>query len=132
MTFPLLDVSCFLKQTLTCLLYISAVGIKYPLFDICCCLVTKSCPTLCKPMDCVACQGPLTFSISQSLLKFMPIESIMLSNPLILCHLLLLCLQSFPASGSFPMDWLLTSGGQSIGASASSTVLPMNFQDCFL
>ena len=34
------------------------------------------------------------------------------------------CLQSFPASGSFPMSWLFTSGGQSIGASAS--VLPMN------
>ena len=34
------------------------------------------------------------------------------------------CLQSFPASGSFPMRWLFTSGGQSIGASAS--VLPMN------
>ena len=37
------------------------------------------------------------------------------------------CLQSFPASGSFPMNQLFTSGGQSIGASAS--VLPMNTQD---
>ena len=36
------------------------------------------------------------------------------------------CLQSFPASGSFPMSWLFTSGGQSTGASAS--VLPMNIQ----
>ena len=42
------------------------------------------------------------------------------------------CLQSFPASGSFPMYWrLFTSGGQSIGASASATVLPMNIQDWF-
>jgi len=40
------------------------------------------------------------------------------------------CLQSFPASGSFPMSWLFTSGGQSIGASAS--VLPPNIQDWFL
>ena len=40
-------------------------------------------------------------------------------------------LQSFPASGSFPMSWLFTSGGQSIGASASASVLPMNIQDCF-
>ena len=39
------------------------------------------------------------------------------------------CLQSFPASGSFPMSWLFTSGGQSVGASAS--VLPMNIQDWF-
>ena len=37
------------------------------------------------------------------------------------------CPQSFPASGSFPMSWLFTSGGQSTGASAS--VLPMNIQD---
>ena len=41
------------------------------------------------------------------------------------------CLQSFPASGSFQMSWLFTSGGQSIGASASASVLPMNIQDWF-
>ena len=39
------------------------------------------------------------------------------------------CLQSFPASGSFPMSQLFTSGGQSIGGSASASVLPMNTQD---
>ena len=39
------------------------------------------------------------------------------------------CLQSFPASVSFPMSWLFASGGQSIGASGS--VLPMNIQDWF-
>ena len=38
------------------------------------------------------------------------------------------CLQSFPASGSFPMNQLFTSGGQSIGASSSASVLPMNIQ----
>ena len=41
------------------------------------------------------------------------------------------CLWSFPASGSFPMSWLFTSGGQSIGASASASVLPMNIQGWF-
>ena len=41
------------------------------------------------------------------------------------------CLQSFPASGSFPMSWLFTSGGQSIGDSSSALVLPMNNQDWF-
>ena len=38
------------------------------------------------------------------------------------------CLQSFPASGSFPMSHLFTTDGQSIGASASTSVLPMNIQ----
>ena len=39
------------------------------------------------------------------------------------------CLQYFPASGSFPVSQLFTSGGQSIGVSASASVLPMNIQD---
>ena len=41
------------------------------------------------------------------------------------------CLQSFPASGSFPTSQLFASGGQSIGASASASVLPVNIQDWF-
>ena len=41
------------------------------------------------------------------------------------------CLQSFPASGSFPMSQFFTSGGQNIGASASASVLPMNIQGWF-
>ena len=41
------------------------------------------------------------------------------------------CLQSFPASGSFPRSQIFTSGGQSIGVSASAWVLPMNIQDWF-
>ena len=40
-------------------------------------------------------------------------------------------LQSFPASGSFPMSQFFTSGGQSIGVSASTSVLPMNIHDWF-
>ena len=40
-------------------------------------------------------------------------------------------LQSFPASGSFPMSQFFESGGQSIGVSASASVLPMNIQDWF-
>ena len=42
------------------------------------------------------------------------------------------CLQSFPASGSFQMSQFFTSGGQSIGVSASASVLPMTIQDWFL
>ena len=41
------------------------------------------------------------------------------------------CLQSFPASGSFPMSQFFAAGGQSIGVSASASVLPMNIQDWF-
>ena len=41
------------------------------------------------------------------------------------------CLQSFPASGAFPMSQFFASGGQSIGVSASASVLPMNIQDWF-
>ena len=41
------------------------------------------------------------------------------------------CLQSFPASGSFPVSQFFTSGGQSVGASASASVIPMNIQHWF-
>ena len=73
-------------------------------------------------------QDPLFSTISQSLLRFMSTDSVMLSNSLILCHPFSFCLSSFPASGSFPVSCLITSGGQSIRASASATVLPMNIQ----
>ena len=59
----------------------------------------------------------------------MSIESVMLSNHLILCCPFSFCLQSFPASGSFPMSWFLASCGQSIRASV--TVLPMTSQGWF-
>ena len=71
---------------------------------------------------------PLCPSLSQSLLKLMSIESMMPSNHLIL-HRPLLFLPS--ASGSFIMSWLLASGGQSIEASTSASVLPMNIQGLF-
>ena len=41
------------------------------------------------------------------------------------------CPQSCPASGSFPLSWLFTSGGHNTGASAPASVLPMNVQDWF-
>ena len=59
------------------------------------------------------------------------IESGMPSNHLILCHPFSSCFQSFPASGSFPMSERVISGDQSIGASASSSVPPMNIQGWF-
>ena len=74
---------------------------------ICCCSVTQSCPTLCNPTECsMLGTSVLHYTISWCLLSFMSIESVMLSNHLILCHPLLL-LQSFPHSGAdFTMSWL--------------------------
>ena len=75
-----------------------------------------------------ACQASLSFTISWSLLKLMSFE-LMPSNHLIFCRPF--CLQSFPASGSFLMSQLFASGAQSIGASMSASVLPMNSQRWF-
>ena len=76
--------------------------------------------------------GFQSFTISQSLLKLMSIESAMPCN-----QARMISIQSppsslalsFPASGSFPMSQVFTWGGQSIGVSASTSVLPMNTQD---
>ena len=77
-------------------------------------------------------RASLSITNSQSLFKLMSIELVMPSNHLIhLCRPLLFRLQSFPASGSFPMSQFFISGGQSIGVSVSASVLPMNIQDWF-
>ena len=77
-------------------------------------------------------QASLCITSSQSLLKLMSIESVMLSNHLYSVVPFSSHLQSFPASGSFQMSQLFVSGGQRIGISASTSVLPMNIQDQFL
>ena len=73
----------------------------------------------------------LSFTISRSLLKFMYIGLVMLSNHLILCHCLLLLPSIFPSIRVFPVSQLFASGGQSIRASASASVLPVNIQGWF-
>ena len=78
-----------------------------------------------------ALQAFLSITSSWSLLKLMSIESVMPSNDLILCCPLLSLLQSFPESGFYPMSQFFTSDGQSIGASASASVLPGKIQDWF-
>ena len=142
---------------------------------LCCCSVTKSCLTLCDPMDCslpgssfhgifqarilewvamsssnlssviqllgrvglfvtswTAAHQASLFTNSQSLFKFMSIESVMPFNHLVL-HPFLLLPSIFPSirvfSNKSVMSWLFTSGGQSIGTSAS--VLPKNVQNWF-
>ena len=77
----------------------------------------------------VAHQASLSITNSRSSLRLTSIESVMPSSHLILCRPLLL-LSPIPASiRSFPMSQLFTGGGQSIGVSASASVLPVNTQD---
>ena len=82
----------------------------------------QSCPTLCDPIDCCTPGFPVcsnSYPLSQwchSTISF----SVTLFSP---------CPQSFPASGSFPMSQFFAS--QSIGASASAPVLPINIQGWF-
>ena len=98
----------------------------------CCCSVIKSCLSLCDSVDCMDCSTPgsLSFTISHSLLRFLSIESVIVSNHLILCRLLPLP-SVFPSIRCFTVSCLLASGGPSIGASASASVLPMNIQGWF-
>ena len=93
------------------------------------CSVTQLCLTLCNPIN--SSQAPLSSTISWSLLKFMSIESVVLSNHSILCHPFLFYPQSFPASGSFPINQLFSSGGWSSRASALASSLTMNFLGWF-
>ena len=106
-------------------------GILIFISGICCyCSVAQSCLILCNPMDCNTPAFPLLHylwvcsnshpsswwchpTISPSIVPFSSY------------------LQSFPAAGSFPMSQLFASSSQSIGASASELVLPMNIQDWF-
>jgi len=86
--------------------------------------------TLWEPTDCSTPGFPVYHQLPE-LAQLMSIESVTPSNHLILCHPFSSDLQSFPASGSFQMSQFFASGGQSIGASASPSVLPMNIPDGF-
>ena len=92
--------------------------------------ITQSCLTLWETRM-AARQASLSITNSWSLLKLMSIDSVMPSNHLILCHPLLLLPSIFPASGSYQMSQFFTSGGRSIGISASTSVLLRNIQDWF-
>ena len=99
-------------------------------FDCSCCSGAKSCLTLCDPVDC----STPSFSVLHCLLSFLKLMStdlVMPSNHLILLTPFSSCLQSFLASGCIPRSQFFPSGGQSIGASASASVLPRNIQDWF-
>ena len=95
--------------------------------------VAQSCPTLCDSMDCIT---PGLF-VHHQLLKFAQIhvyrvsDAIQPSNPLSSPSLPTSNLSILAALGSFLMNQFFTSDGQSIGVSASASVLPMNIQGCF-
>ena len=88
--------------------------------------VTQSCPTLCNPMDCSMPGFPVRHQLPELTQNSWP--SSWWCHPTSSSSVILFfsCLQSFPGSGSFQMSWLLASGGQIIGASAS--ILPMSMQ----
>ena len=77
---------------------------------------------------CLLCQASSSSTIPWRLLKFMSIELVMLSNQLILCHPLLLLPSIFPSIRVFSNKLALCIRCQSIGVSASISVLPMNTQ----
>ena len=76
-------------------------------------------------------QASLSITNSRSLLKIISIESVMPTNISSSAVPFSCCPQSFPGSGSFPMSHFFASDGQSIGPSASVSVLPMNIQGLF-
>ena len=88
--------------------------------------VTQSCPTLCDPVNRSTPGLPVHHQLLESTQTYVHCvgDAIQPSHPLSSPSP-----PSFPASGSFPMSQLFASGGQSIGVSASASVLPMNTQD---
>ena len=89
--------------------------------------VAQLCPTLCDPMNLSMPGLPVHHQLPESTQTHVHCvsDAIQPSYPLLSPF----CPQSFPASGSFQMSQLFASGGQSIGDSASTSVLPMNTQD---
>ena len=89
--------------------------------------VAQPCLTLCDPMD----HSTPGLPVHLQLLRFTQTPLSQWCHPTISSSVMpfFSCLQSFPASGSFLMSQLFASSGQSIGVSASASVLPMNTQD---
>ena len=99
----------------------------------CCWSVTQPCPTLCNPTDCSMPGCPLHYQLLELARTHVHWvgDALQLSSSVIPFVVpFFSCLQSFPASGSFPMSQFFASNGQA-DASASASVLPMNIQDWF-
>ena len=87
--------------------------------------VTQWCLSLCDPMDC----SMPGFPVHHQLPELTQTHVHQVGDAIQPSHPLSSCLQSFPASGSFLRSQFFASGGQSIGVSASASVLPMNIQN---
>ena len=98
----------------------------------CCCSVAKLYPILCNPMNCMQHSRLPRLSLSPRVCSYScPFSQWCHPSNWSSATPFSFCLQSFPASGSFPMSLFFASGSQSIGASASVSVLPMNIQGWF-
>ena len=91
--------------------------------------VAQSCPTLCNPVDCSTPGFPVLHQLPE--LAQIPVHQVSGCHPTVSSSVVPFssCLQSFPASRSFPMSQFFASGGQSFGVSASASILPTNIQD---
>ena len=98
----------------------------------CCCSVTKLCPVICNPIGCSTPSFPILHHILEMAQTHVHRVDDAIQPSHSLSPAFSSCLQSFPASGSFWMSWQFASGGQSIGASASASVLPMSTQGWLL
>ena len=97
----------------------------------CCCSVTKLCLAVCEPMNCSMPASPMLNYLLEFCSNSCPLSQ--WCHPSILSSIgpFFSCFQSFPASGSFQIGQSFASSGQSIGASGSASVLPMNIQSWF-
>ena len=87
--------------------------------------VAQSCQTLCDPIN----HSTPGFPVNHQLLEIAQTHVHRVGDAIQPSHPLLLLPSIFPISGSFPVSHFFTSGGQSTGASASASFLPMNIQD---
>ena len=112
------------RYSLLCRIYILSLNS----FDLSYCSIVKWCSTICNPMD-YSTPGFLSLSpgICSNLCPLSQWCYLTISSSVVPFS----CLLSFPASKSFPMSQFFASGGQSIGVSASASVLPMNIQGWF-
>ena len=116
------------KQSFNCLL---PSYIVIECISCCCCSAAKSCLMLCNPMNYSMPGFPVLHYLPELAQTQCPLSR--------WCHPTITfsvspfssCLQSFSGLKSFPMIWLFASGGQSIGASTSASVLPMSIQGWF-
>ena len=93
--------------------------------------VTHLCPTLCNPMDYSTPGFPVHHQHQVGVCSNSCPSSLWCHPTISSSVIPFSCLQFFPASGSFPVSQFFAWGGQSIGVSASASVLPMNIQDWF-